>query len=67
MGGRAARATADVMYATQAAMPAMAGRAPIRVAANSVYQVRLGTYLAGSLVAVTGMTDTVIMVYGRRV
>lgn len=62
-----ARETADVMYATQAAMPAGSKVAPIRVAANSLYHVRLGCYLAGGLVAVTGMADTVIMVYGRRV
>ncbi len=63
----ATRASPDVMYAKQANVPAHDKVGPIRVAANSLYQVRLGCYLAGSLVAVTGMTDTIIMVYGKRV
>ena len=63
----ATRASPDVMYAKQANVPSHDKVGPIRVAANSLYQVRIGCYLAGSLVAVTGMTDTVITVYGKRV
>ncbi len=61
------RDSPDLLYATQAKMKASAGRAPIRIAANAVYQVRVGTYLAGSLAAVTGVDNLVIMVYGKRV
>ena len=63
----ATRASPDVMYATQAAMPATSTVPPIRVAANAVYQVRLGAYLAGSLVSITGLDDVGIWVYGKRV
>ena len=42
-------------------------QSPVRIAANSLYQVRLGLYTAGSLTAVTGMDDVGIFVYGRRV
>ena len=63
----ATRASPDVMYATQAAMPATSKVAPIRVAANTVFQVRLGAYLAGSLVAIADLTDVGILVYGKRV
>jgi hypothetical protein len=61
------RESPDVMYATQAAMPSSQKRAPVRIAANTLYQVRLGTYLAGSLAAVTGVDNLAVMVYGFRV
>jgi hypothetical protein len=63
----ATRASPDVMYARQAEMPGKSVVPPIRVAANAVYQVRLGAYLAGSLVAITGLDDVGIWVYGKRV
>ncbi len=63
----ATRASPDVMYATQATMPSSSNVPPIRVAANATYQVRLGTYLAGSLVACSGLDDVVVSVYGKRV
>ncbi|KKK80043.1 hypothetical protein LCGC14_2827460, partial [marine sediment metagenome] len=49
----ATRASPDVLYAKQANEPSASSVPPIRVAANAVYQVRLGAYLAGSLVAIT--------------
>lgn len=63
----ATRASPDVMYAKQANMPSAPAVAPIRVAANSLFQVRLGTYLADSLVTTTGLDDVGIWVYGKRV
>jgi len=61
------RASPDVMYATQAAMPGTKKQDPIRVAANALLQVRLGTYLAGSLAAIADMSDVVVAVYGKYV
>ncbi len=63
----ASRASPDVMHATQADMPSGSKVPPIRVAANAVYQVRLGAYLAGSLAAITNLADVLISVYGKRV
>lgn len=50
-----------------ASSPGVPGRAPVRVAANAMLQVRLGLYTAGSLTAVTGVDDVGIFVYGRYV
>ncbi len=58
------RASPDVMYATLAAQPASAKQGPIRIAADTLFRVRCGTYQSGSLTAVTGLDDVVIAVYG---
>ena len=64
----ATRDSPDVLYATQAVMPSASGVPPIRVAANSLFQVRIGTYDASAtLLAVTGLDDVGIFVYGKRV
>ncbi len=63
----ATRASPDVMHATQADMPSGSKVPPIRVAANTVYQVRLGAYLSGSLVTIADLVDVNILVYGKRV
>jgi len=63
----ATRASPDVMHATQADMPSGSKVSPIRVAANTVFQVRLGTYLAGTLAAIADLPDVGIWVYGKRV
>jgi len=42
-------------------------QAPVRIAAKSLFQVRLGLYNAGTLTAVTGVDDVGVFVYGKRV
>ncbi len=58
------RASPDVMYATLAAQPASVRRSPIRVAADSLFRIRLGCYVSGSLTAVTGNLDWSVAVWG---
>ena len=58
------RASPDVMYATLAAQPANKLRAPIRIAEDSIFRVRLGCYVGGSLTAVTGNLDWSVAVWG---
>ena len=42
-------------------------QAPIRIAADTLFQVRVGLYAAGVLTAVTGLNDVGIFVYGYHV
>jgi len=60
---------AATYYATRAGEDAITtgGRTPIRIAAHTLFQVRLGTYEAGSLTAVTGLDNVFVAVYGHRV
>lgn len=66
VAGQAARPSPDVTYATQAAQPALS-RLPVRIAANRLFQVRVGTYVAGALAAVVGVDNMFVLVYGYRV
>lgn len=66
VAGQAARSSPDVTYATQAAQPALS-RLPVRIAAHAMFQVRLGTYVAGSLAAVTGVDNVFVLCYGYSV
>lgn len=63
----ATRASPDVLYATIALQPSGRRQSPVRVPSGSLVQVRVGTYLAGSLSAVTGLDNVTIFVYGYRV
>jgi len=60
---------ATTFYATRAGEDAITtgGRRPIRIAAHTLYQVRVGSYRAGSLTAVTGIDNLFVAVYGQRV
>ena len=58
------RDSPDLLYATQAKMPSSKAVKPQRIAANTVWRVRVGTYVSGSLAAVAGIDNLAILAYG---
>lgn len=58
--------TADTAITAEPSV--VAGRqAPIRIAPDTLFQVRVGLYTAGALTAVTGLDNLAILVYGFHV